>query len=130
MEYNRIGENMVEVSMTHQVVLGRIVRMVPSDGYCGVDFGVARVIGISGDDLETWNIHDGYHHTLDEIHASVRGHMEAELSLYETHTTEYVERESWLLNQPWVAYEYTRGSDGGTYVFPLELFLDHSLSGS
>lgn len=130
MEYNRIGDNMVEVPMTRQVALGKIVRMVPSDGYCGVDLGIARIIGISGDDLETWSIYDGYHHTLDEIQGSVRGFMEAELSLYDEHTTEYVEHESWLLNQPWVAYQYTRGRDTDTWVFPISLFLEHSLSGS
>lgn len=129
MDYEKLDGNTIVVPMTRKIELGRTVRMVPSDGYLGVDFGVAKIIGMcDANDLEKWNILDGHDSAADAIRASVDGFMDAELSLWDLGTTDYSERLEQLQNQPWIAYEYTRGSDDDVWVFPLELFLSHSLS--
>jgi hypothetical protein len=107
--------------------------MVPSYGYAGVDTGPAKVIGILHYPTEgNWTMlehHEGY---ITEIDESMKAFIEAELSIVDENnqSREYPESYSALQSEPWVAYRYLRGINGGVpevQVFPLSLFISHSV---
>lgn len=134
MNYEHISPTTLEVTTTRMVILGRQVQMVPSYGYAGVDTGPAKIIGIlhHPTDGNDWNMLEGHEGYLDDVRDNMESFMDVELSMVsdDTESTEYREYYDNLYSEPWIAYRYLRGHNGGEpeiNTLPLSLFLCHSV---
>lgn len=127
MEYEHINPSTLEVQVTRKVTLGNQVVMVPSYEYAGVDYGVAKVVGILHHSEDCGlSMLDGYEDKGTEVYANMKDFVEVELDNIsdDTESPEYIEHYNALHSEPWIAYKY---GDTEIYVFPLSLFISHSI---
>lgn len=111
-----VSEGTVVLSMEVTITEGSQFTLVPSEGYAGIDYGLATVDNVL--EVEVSDLSDN---PLVSVFAD--GH----LSLFDG--DEVAEQRTWLLSQPWVVYTYTTGHDKGeTYALPVEVFAGHSIA--
>lgn len=101
-----MNSKLVEVSRTIKV--GKKYYMAPSMGYAGVECGLVEVSSMG-------TIED--YKSNDEVSMMINTFLEVDYS-----PEEYEQEDS-----IWVEYKYYTDDTNEAYVFPLQLFVDHSI---